>query len=440
MPKRSEAEMSTIAARKRLARRPKPYWRHVTATLQVGVHVGAAALTWRARRYLGGGRREETALGLAESTNRPADGATVLSFDGAVEAARRWQAAREAPRGAARPVPTVAEAVREYLNGRRARLAPGGADATARLAKHLPGDDPLAALPLAALDAAALHEWRRRHLAAVSPATTNRLLNDLRAALNEAGRCFRAHLPPAFGDAVRDGLRGLAGAGGAREAQVIPDADVRRVAAAADALDPDFGALVMTLAATGARFDQAARITVADLQPEAGRVMVPPSRKGRGGRAKPRIAVPLPPDVLARLRALAAGRAGHEPLLVRWHHEQAPGDRAAGRPPAWRRAGRRPWGDNANMARPWRTALAAAGLPATLVPYCLRHSSVVRGLRAGLPVRLVAAVHDTSVAMIERHYAAHIADASDDLLRRAVVPLAPAEVAPLRSDREATDS
>jgi hypothetical protein len=80
----------------------------------------------------------------------------------------------------------------------------------------------------------------------------------------------------------------------------------------------------------------------------------------------------------------------------------------------------------AEMTRPWRAALTAAGLPGGLVPYCLRHSSIVRGLRAGLPVRLVAAVHDTSAAMIERHYGAFIVDATEDLLRRAVVPLAPA--------------
>ena len=49
----------------------------------------------------------------------------------------------------------------------------------------------------------------------------------------------------------------------------------------------------------------------------------------------------------------------------------------------------------------------------------------VRGLRAGLPVRLVASAHDTSVAMIEKHYGAFIVDATEDLLRRAAVPLAP---------------
>ena len=55
--------------------------------------------------------------------------------------------------------------------------------------------------------------------------------------------------------------------------------------------------------------------------------------------------------------------------------------------------------------------------------YALRHSSIVRGLRAGLPVRLVAALHDTSTAMIEKHYAAFIVDATEELARRAVTHL-----------------
>ena len=47
------------------------------------------------------------------------------------------------------------------------------------------------------------------------------------------------------------------------------------------------------------------------------------------------------------------------------------------------------------MAHGWRKALAAAGVP-HVEPYALRHSSIVRGLRSGVPVRIVAALHDTS--------------------------------------------
>jgi hypothetical protein len=39
------------------------------------------------------------------------------------------------------------------------------------------------------------------------------------------------------------------------------------------------------------------------------------------------------------------------------------------------------------------------------IPYALRHSSIVRAIRANLPIRPVAALHDTSVEMTEQHYA-----------------------------------
>jgi site-specific recombinase XerD len=75
------------------------------------------------------------------------------------------------------------------------------------------------------------------------------------------------------------------------------------------------------------------------------------------------------------------------------------------------------------MTRLWKRAVAKAGLPDSTIPYALRHSSIVRGLRFGLPIRLVAALHDTSVAMIERHYSRWITEGLDELAARAVVPI-----------------
>jgi len=60
-----------------------------------------------------------------------------------------------------------------------------------------------------------------------------------------------------------------------------------------------------------------------------------------------------------------------------------------------------------------------------VIPYALRHTSIVRGIRANQPIRLVAALHDTSVTMIERHYGRYIADGLDELAARSVVPLVP---------------
>ena len=74
------------------------------------------------------------------------------------------------------------------------------------------------------------------------------------------------------------------------------------------------------------------------------------------------------------------------------------------------------------MVRPWQAVIKALALH-HVVPYALRHSSIVRGLRAGLPIRLVASNHDTSVQMIERHYARYIADGLEELSAKAVIPL-----------------
>jgi hypothetical protein len=60
-----------------------------------------------------------------------------------------------------------------------------------------------------------------------------------------------------------------------------------------------------------------------------------------------------------------------------------------------------------------------------VIPYALRHSSIVRDLRKGLPIQQVAKLHNTSVKMIERHYAKYIATALEDLARAAVVSLVP---------------
>jgi integrase len=296
---------------------------------------------------------------------------------------------------------------------------------------------------LATLTDAALTSWRaglhrggrgvKQDAPALSPATVARLLNDLRAALTASAR--KARQPADVLTTIRDGLRAPEAPDRARAKQVIPDADVRRLVEAAYSRSDDFGALVLVLAATGCRFEQAARLAVTDLQADNQRIMVPTSNKGRGNKAQSHTAVPLPADALAKLCPLGEGRRGHEPLLLRWRHKQVEGDKAAGRLPEWVRIERRPWTVAAEMTRPWRAALAAAELPGDLVPYCLRHSSIVRGLRAGLPVRLVAAVHDTSVAMIEKHYGAFIVDATEDLLRRAAVPLASAEVPRLAAER-----
>jgi hypothetical protein len=42
-------------------------------------------------------------------------------------------------------------------------------------------------------------------------------------------------------------------------------------------------------------------------------------------------------------------------------------------------------------------------------------------LLANIPIRLVASLHNTSVAMIEKTYARHITEHSDDISRKALL-------------------
>ena len=92
-------------------------------------------------------------------------------------------------------------------------------------------------------------------------------------------------------------------------------------------------------------------------------------------------------------------------------------------PLKWERDKRRPWGLSYDTHKLWAATLKAASAPPDVIMYALRHSSIVRGLVKGLPVRLVASLHDTSIAMIEAHYSAYIAEATDEIARRAVLIL-----------------
>ena len=71
-------------------------------------------------------------------------------------------------------------------------------------------------------------------------------------------------------------------------------------------------------------------------------------------------------------------------------------------------------------------AARAAGVIVTA--YALRHSSIVRSLLAGVPARVVAAMHDTSIGELEKTYSAYIADHADTIARRGLLaPPPPAD-------------
>ena len=100
-----------------------------------------------------------------------------------------------------------------------------------------------------------------------------------------------------------------------------------------------------------------------------------------------------------RLKQAAAGRGAGEPLLPMKDGER--------------------WTCGRHRIL-FHKAAEAAHLPDGATMYCLRHTAITRALLAGVPVRLVAATYDTSVAMVEKTYSKSIADHGDAQMRRAV--------------------
>ena len=111
-----DAKLDTRAARLRLKKRREPYWRSISEGLAVGYRKGVKGGTWIARHYSSEHGRRYHSIGTADDI-ADADGAHVLSFAQAQEAARKWFAhlARH-DRGEVRSGPyTVSECLGDYL-------------------------------------------------------------------------------------------------------------------------------------------------------------------------------------------------------------------------------------------------------------------------------------------------------------------------------------
>ncbi|WP_414900143.1 tyrosine-type recombinase/integrase [Sphingomonas flavalba] len=418
----NESPLTTRNARDKLSR--GTHWRAIDPDVHLGYRKGVRGGRWLVRWYGGQQKYRQATLGTADDAI--CEGA--LSFEAAAKRAREHvsnyrRAVRGVSGGAA---PTLRIPVEQYIAMRDARdrareQRPIRSDASRRLGRYIL-DDPIADLALHELTDAALRAWRKRLNPKLAHTTTQRLSSDLKAALNAYYLENRKKLPADFAETVRVGLKTpsqeIPAEPKSSQAQMLTDEQVRAVVQAAieQDVDGDFGRLILVMASTGARFAQVRRLRVEDVQPEFARIMMPASRKGKP-KATRYIAVRVGPDILAALKPVIDGRDPTEPLLCRWRHIQIS-------PTQWQRVSRGPWYTPSEMLRPWRAACAKAGVPGK-IPYALRHSSIVRAIRTNLPIRLVAALHDTSVTMIERHYGRWITEGLEELAAQAIIPIVP---------------
>ncbi|APH74097.1 tyrosine-type recombinase/integrase [Aquibium oceanicum] len=435
-----EAAITTPNARAKLAH--GAHWKSIDPEVHLGYRKGKRGGVWLVRWRVGIGYKQSS-IGTADDAIKTG----TLDYHAAVKQARATveTARQEAIAAAAGPVLTVAHAVESYIAARDARDSKRAgrekrSDGGRRLSRYVLGQPargkqeeigaaPLAAIPLHALKESDLLTWRADLSDGMKASSRQRLINDLKAALNSAYAANRDRLDPTFPGIVKHGLRALETMDDedpiARENQILPDSDIARLLRAAREVDQeqdrggDLFRLVLVLAATGARFSQVARLRVGDCQIAASRLLIPVSRKGRGGKSGS-ITVPVGRDIMDALVPVVTGRKPDEFLLERWRWEQRKGSIA------WYKGYRGPWQSSSEIGRPWQAIRDAAGM-ADVIPYALRHSSIVRGIKANLPIRLVAALHDTSVKMIEDHYSAHVTDGLEDMARAAIVPMMPTQ-------------
>src|SRR5262245_9892673 len=397
MPKPRAGKLETPTARRKLPVRNKPFYAAISPGIALGYRRNQGAGTWTVRATDGHGADWTKRIAIADDFE-PSDGKLVLTYWQAIDVARklaRRQPGEEIGADVDRPI-TVSEALDRYEADLEIRNAdPANAQ---RVRKHLTGA--LASKPVMLLSVQDLRRWRDGLAGKeMPPATINRTRAGLRAALELAAtldhRIANRHI-------FKIGLQGLPGGKNARRV-VLPDGDVLRIVEAAYQEDRAFGILVEVLAQTGARISQAARLRCADLQADRANpsLLLPASYKGRGQKEKQQVPVPITASLAALLAELKSDRPDDAPLLVK-----SDGSR-------WLEI---------NKSEHWnlfRAVAERAGFdPDVTTTYSLRHSSICRGLLNGVPVSIVARLHDTSAREIEAHYAAYILDVAGHALSR----------------------
>ena len=393
-----DTNLEKAAARLRLEARRKPYWR----VLESGLHLGYRRTkegggSWVARRFMGEGKYNERAIGVADDL-QSADGATILTFSDAQAKARDWwKAAQRAALGLA-PADgpySVAKALDAYFADRERRGSKGVAkDRVAARARILPA---LADVELAKLTTKRIRDWhaslatapkltrtagitKERKSQSVDMkdadavrarrATANRTLTVLKAALNHAYHEGRVSTDEAWRKVKPF-----------READApvvhfLSDDECRRIV---NACDGAFRNLVRGALVTGCRYGELTRMRARDFNAEAGTITVRESKAG-----KPRH-VALTDEGRTLFAGLIADKTGRDLVFVR-------NDGKA-------------WGPS-HQQRPLEAASSRAKIEPAATFHILRHTYASSLAMRGVPMGVIAAqLGHSDTRMTERHYA-----------------------------------
>lgn len=378
MIKKGNKDLSGVGKRDSLAARAskEPYWHKLAAGKVLGFRPSTrgAGGTWIARySEPGTGKRPSRSLGdFGHLTPNE-------RFTAAQAEARAWF--EHLSGGGAHKSITVQEACKRY--------AAGNPEAAARFKRYV-DSDPIGKVIVSKLTKEQVRAWRKRltdtpALVALnnkrgkslgkpitrerSPATVNRDMVPLRAALN---------LALDHGDALNDqawrvALRPIKKADGRRNLYL--DRNQRR--ALLDKLPTDAGAFARGLCLLPLRPGALAGLLAGDFDARRNELTIERDKSGEGRK------ILLPADTAAMLKAQARDKLPAAPLFAR-------GDGKAWQAYMWK--------------GPIKQAVIAAGLPTSATAYTLRHSTITDLVQGGLDLLTIAQVSGTSVAMIERHY------------------------------------
>jgi integrase len=389
-----ERLLDSPTARAKLKISGKPYYRSIGPELHLGYRKGKDARRWVVRLYLGDGQYRVENIGHADDI-ADADGVSVLDFWQAQEKARALQQRRMVV-SAKRY--TVGMAIKDYLDHLDGR--PAKEKTRLRLAAYVPRE--LADKELGDLTAPDLSAWLRgmikmpprartaegakrnyRKVDMGDPevirqrkASANRVMNQLRAALNLAFKNGKVHSDNAW-----------------RRVSAFKETDAARIRYLTvaecqrlnNACDPEFRILVMAALQTGARYQELARLTVEDFNPDSGTLHI---RKSKSGKQRH---IVLTEEGIELFQGLAVGRKGSDLLLGR------------------------EWRDTAQVPR-MALACERGKIDPPITFHGLRHTWASLSVMGGMPLMVVAKnLGHVSTRMVEKHYGhlapSYIADA-----------------------------
>lgn len=282
-----DAKLDNRTARQSLQARDKAHWRLIEAGFHLGYRKGVRGGRWQARIYVDG-KYIEKSLGTADDIS-DADGSAVLSWSHALAAGRAWREMAMRHALGAEPLRakyTVAEAVEDYTQHYVRKGGKAEVDLRRACRRHiLPTLGPI---EVSRLTRRQIRSWHAA-LAAAPPlnrsgapvdrvvdprarkASANRLLANLRAALNYA---FRENMVGS--DTAWRQVEAFKKVDKPKIRYLTADEQRRLV----NACSSDFRALVRAALFTGCRYGELGRLVVSDVDLASRTVWVQISKTG----------------------------------------------------------------------------------------------------------------------------------------------------------------